>query len=424
MSESSSLFKFWRSALFVFQGQVIAQLIPVLSYVVIAKTISAESFGVFAIWLGVAKTYCVFATLRLENALVIEPDGEIRDKGLVLIILTALLMSMPLSLVTLILYHVVPQSLSALSPTSWLLLGPFAFFFACDVSLQTWAAADGRYRDLNRIRLAQAGLIALFQIAFVLVFRNSEGLIMGTCLGCLSALLVSYFIWPIKSSPKNKLQSELVGFWRRHKNFPKYALPAGAVSSLVAQLPVLIVGGRFGMEAGGQLALTLKMMAAPVGLLGNAVRDVFKRNAANDIATLGNCAALYKSTFAMLSLGGVAFVIIAILLAETLFVLVFGEERRQAGVFAAWLSPTFALGFVASPLSYLIFIVNRQGIDLMWQSGLLAIIFSALTFPSTLMSALWTYALGYSLMYVIYLFITYRLSLSGGKGVSVGSAHE
>jgi O-antigen/teichoic acid export membrane protein len=103
---------------------------------------------------------------------------------------------------------------------------------------------------------------------------------------------------------------------------------------------------------------------------------------------------------------------------------VFGEEWRQAGVFAAWLSPTFALGFVASPLSYLIFIVNRQGIDLMWQSGLLAIIFSALTFPSTLMSALWTYALGYSLMYVIYLFITYRLSLSGGKGVSVGSAHE
>jgi O-antigen/teichoic acid export membrane protein len=192
-----------------------------------------------------------------------------------------------------------------------------------------------------------------------------------------------------------------------------YSLPADSVSSFVAQLPVLIVGGRFGLDVAGQLAMTLKMMAAPVGLLGRAVQDVFKRRAAIDFARLGNCAELYKKMFAVLLPGGILFIVITVGIGEELFVLVFGEEWRQAGEYAVWLSPNFALGFIVSPLSYIVYIVNRQYVDLMWQITLLMTILLALLTPDNTMGALLAYSCAYSLMYLAYIVITYRLSLGG-----------
>ena len=72
----------------------------------------------------------------------------------------------------------------------------------------------------------------------------------------------------------------LTAFWSRHRRFPQYSLPADAVNTAAVQLPVMVVAGRFGAEAAGLLAMTLKTLGAPIGLLGKSVLDVFKRYAA------------------------------------------------------------------------------------------------------------------------------------------------
>ena len=406
--------QFWQNILSVFNGQALSQLIPLLSYIIIARLIDAEIFGIFAVWLGVAKLYSVMITLRLELALVNEPDGYERDKSVVLVILTAILMSFLFIITTTVLYFYVPESLSTLPLLSWFLLGPFALLLACDVILQTWAAADGRYGDLNKIRLLQASLISILQLALVYLFQDVRWLMIGACLGSFLALFVSNLIWPLRGFFGTQVWTELKAFWLKRKRFPMYSLPADSASSLIAQLPVLIVGSRFGLDTAGQLALTLKIMSAPVGLLGRAIQDVFKRYAAIDFATLGNCEALYKKMFMVLLPGGVLFIAATVGIGEQMFVLVFGEEWRQAGQYAVWLSPALALGFVVSPLSYIVYIVNRQNVDLIWQITLLVTVLLALLTPVDVMEVLFAYTLGYSLMYVAYIVITYRLSLGDG----------
>ena len=403
--------QFWQSILFVFQGAVLAQLIPLLSYIIIAKLVSAENFGIFSVWLGVAKLYSVLVTLRLENALVIEADGLERDRSVLLVILTAGLLSLLFILVTAGMYFIAPESLSSMPNLAWMLLVPSAFFFACDASLQSWAAADGRYGDLNKIRVLQTSLIAALQIILVYFFRDSKSLIVGSCLGSFFAILVANYICPVRGLSGINILFELKKFWLKYKRFPIYSLPADGVSNFVSQLPVLIIGSRFGLDVAGQLALTLKMMAAPVGLLGRAVQDVFKRHAAIDFAKLGNCAALYKKMSMVLFLGGVLFLSITFGIGEEMFALVFGEEWRQAGKYAVLLSPVYALGFIVSPLSYIVYIVNRQYVDLMWQIALLLTVLLALLSPESVLQALLAYSLGYSLMYMVYMVITYRLSL-------------
>ena len=74
MTPKFNFYSFWKSILYVFQGQVFAQLIPLISYVVIARLIDAKFFGLFAIWFGVAKILSIMSTLRLETSLVNEPD--------------------------------------------------------------------------------------------------------------------------------------------------------------------------------------------------------------------------------------------------------------------------------------------------------------------------------------------------------------
>ena len=82
---------------------------------------------------------------------------------------------------------------------------------------------------------------------------------------------------------------------------------------------------------------------------------------------------------------------------------------------AAWLLPLFALRFVASPLSYMFFIAGRQRLDLMWQFALLAMTVTTLTVGVQYSTTLQLYSAGYSLLYLLYLWMSFRLSCGRSK---------
>ena len=54
---------------------------------------------------------------------------------------------------------------------------------------------------------------------------------------------------------------------------------------------------------------------------------------------------------------------------------------------------------------------GKQHVDLAWQCALLATTLATLWLPATFGTALGAYSLGYSLLYVVYLGLSYRYSL-------------
>src|SRR3546814_4688694 len=72
-----------------------------------------------------------------------------------------------------------------------------------------------------------------------------------------------------------------------------------------------------------------------------------------------------------------------LLFGETAFVLVLGEKWRMAGIIAMWMLPLYSLRFIASPLSYTFYIVDKQHVDLAWQVGLLVMTVATLNITST-----------------------------------------
>jgi len=84
---------FWASVASVLTGTAIAQAIPVVGSLVIARQYIPTEFGVFAVWLGVVSVLAVILTGRFETSLAIESDGEPRRLAVFSIFVTILLTS-------------------------------------------------------------------------------------------------------------------------------------------------------------------------------------------------------------------------------------------------------------------------------------------------------------------------------------------
>ncbi len=162
--------------------------------------------------------------------------------------------------------------------------------------------------------------------------------------------------------------------------------------------------------AAGLFALTQRVLSAPVALLAASVLEVFKRQSVIDFQAQGNCRDTYRYTFKVLVMLGLGPSLVLLLFSPQLFAWVFGENWRPAGELAQILAPLYFLNFIASPLSYVFFVAGKQKIDLVWQVALFCMTLCAFGGPATLQQSVTWYATGYSLLYVVYLFMSWQYS--------------
>jgi O-antigen/teichoic acid export membrane protein len=292
----------------------------------------------------------------------------------------------------------------------------FPAFVALAVSQiwQAWAAAEGLFRALSSMRIVQAASITGLQIGAGLLAPSALTLALAHVVGVTAGVAMMMHFLPPRSLPGSPLPV-IRAFWSRYRKFPIFSLPADTINTAAAQLPLLIVAGRFGAEAAGFVALAFRTLGAPISLMGTAVLDVFKRRASTAWRERGDSREEYLQTFRVLAAGSVLAALVFFFSGEELFVIAFSERWRGAGQAAVLLLPLFVLRFVASPLSYMFYIAEKQQIDLIWQVCLLATTAASLALPAEYDAALLAYALGYSLLYVVYLILSYSFSIGNRR---------
>ncbi|WP_405120532.1 lipopolysaccharide biosynthesis protein [Pseudomonas leptonychotis] len=402
---------YWRSVVSVLTGSALAQMIPIIGSLIIARLYAPAEFGVFSAWLGIVLLLGVVLTCRFEMALAIEPDGEPRRLAVVSTLTTTGLVACVAGVLLVIGVAVVPGVIDAYPMVLIVVLVPAALAVAAAQTWQSWAAAEGSYRQLSIMRISQAAAVTLIQVAVGVYQASAGALAIAYLLGVIVGMCFSAYLMPVGKFPPGQAIMTIRSFWKRQRRFPILSLPADAINTAAAQLPLLIVASRFGAEVAGLLAMTMRILGAPIGLLGKSVLDVFKRHAATSFRERGECRSDYLRTFNVLALGSVVFCTVMLFASEPLFALAFGEVWRGAGTIAVWLLPLFALRFIASPLSYMVYIAGKQHVDLFWQVALLCMTIASLTLFTDHKHALLVYSAGYSLLYVIYLVMSYRFSL-------------
>lgn len=405
---SSGRRDYWRAVALVFSGTAVAQLIPLLGSLVIARLFLPAEFGVFMAWLGISALAGVFVTGRFEMALALEPDGAPRAEAASATFITATLLLTLITIVGAVAWPFVAHRFPAIpAPLLWLYVPAVAALASAQI-WQAWAAAEGRFKALSMMRITQAATITSFQITAGFLAPSAVNLALAHVAGVIAGVIMIAWRLPLQRLPEGR--KTLFRFWSRYRRFPIYSLPADTVNTAAAQLPLTILASRFGADVAGFVALAFRTLGAPISLMGSAVLDVFKRRASESWRETGSCRGPFLETFLVLAAGSLTATLIFWFAGEELFVFAFGPEWREAGKAAVILLPLFALRFVASPLSYTFYIAEKQHVDLVWQICLLAMTLTTLMKVTGYEQTLMAYALGYGSLYIVYVFLTYRFS--------------
>lgn len=399
---------YWRAVALVFSGTAVAQMIPLLGSLVIARIFIPAEFGVFMAWLGMASLVGVFVTGRFEMALALEDDGAPRAQAATATMVTTGLLLVIVMLLGALAWPFIAPRFATIPAVLLILFFPAAAAFAAVQVWQAWAAAEGRFRALSVMRISQAAGITALQIAAGLLAPHAVSLAIAHVAGVIAGLAVIAVQLPLPKLENGR--AALFRFWSRYRRFPIYALPADTVNTAAAQLPLTILASRFGPDVTGYVAIAFRTLGAPIALLGSAVLDVFKRRASESWRNTGSCRAPFVETFLVLAAGSALATVVFWFAGEDLFVLAFGPKWHEAGRIAVILLPLFALRFVASPLSYTFYIAEKQPVDLVWQICLLVMTLATLMNFNTYQEALGAYAIGYGALYVVYLVLSYRFS--------------
>lgn len=406
------LYLYLRKVLSVFTGAAIAQAIPIVGSLLIARIYAPSAFGAFSEWLGISLVVSVFITLRLEAATGLEPEGKLRTELVFVTVLTTILAGSTVGVIALF----VVSSFSSwvhISTCQLLLLSLHSIGAALSLIWQSWTANNGDIKHLSLIRVTQAGSTTLLQIAGGYYSPTEFTLCVAQTVGVWLTVAVCWYVLPIWTAGKlnfKRICRLLCKHWSKYRRFPQFSLPADLLNSAAAQLPVVFLSHRFGPEVAGYYALAVRTMGAPISILGGSIRDVFKNGANEEYRSFGNCRIIYRRTFYILLVPSMFMVMLTIPFAEPIFRSVFGHEWIMSGTIAGWLVPLFSLRFIASPLSYTFYIAQKQHVDLIWQLSLAAVTLATLLSFATYRSTIIAYSTGYAFLYVVYIALSYRYS--------------
>lgn len=407
--------EFSKNVLTLMTGTTIAQAIPVAISPILTRIYSPDDFGSFALYVAMVMVLTTIVTGRYELAIIMPKDD---DHAIYLVLLTVVMSiaSCFVALCIVVIFHVEIVALLGNPKISyWLYLLPISILFSgIYQGLYYWLNRKSQYKQLAMTKVAQGGSVAGIQLGGGVLIVGAAGLILGNFIGQLTGII--FFCcaaWKdIFIRFKKITLSDIKKLAVRYKKFPLLQAPSTLIEASSAQLPIVLLSIFFGPMIVGFYSLSQKVVRVPISVIGISVGNVFRQQASKDYIESGDCTRIFTRTLMKMVSLSLPFFIVFIIFSPDIFGLVFGEKWRIAGEYAQILSPLFWLSFIVSPLSVMIFIAEKQGIDLVIQvllvtfsSASLAVGYYVFSSPKFALSG---FTFIYCLKYLAELFISYK----------------
>lgn len=408
---NSRLPVFWKHATTVLTGTVVAQALPLLVAPLITRLCTPADLGEFSVWLGVIAIASTIGTLRLEAAMILDHDAEAQRTCFSVVAYCSTLLAIGITFAVIIARLAdIPQA-HKMSWFALMTIGIGAWLTAYNQATIAYATSYRAFKKAAMAKVLGAGTIAIGQLLLLLIGAGGGALLAGQIAGLTIGLAAAlYFLSPPAPKISLKLNRSQRDYLKKHQSFWQFSLPAGLLNTAAGKFPLFLIGAKYGLFAAGLFALTERILTAPVSLLAASVLEVFKRQSVHEFQTLGNCTLAFRSTFKALVILGCIPALIIFAFAPDLCAWVFGEPWREAGEFARILAPLYFLNFVASPLSYVFFVAGKQKIELVWQIALFVTTITIFVAPIPLKQVLLHYTVCYSILYIVYLLLSYQFS--------------
>lgn len=392
-------------------GTAGAQLLTVLAAPLLTRLYAPEDFGLVAVYSGLLALIGVIASLRYELAIPLPADDQEAAHVVVLSLLIVLGMTALSALIFLFFGGPIATALGVprlagyfwLLPVGVLLAGAYTVF-------NYWTIRTKRFSTIADTKLRQASATLTIQLlgfkagAVALLLAQVAGRSVGGATLGKHALARPEF--------KKITSSGILKAAQRYRRFPIFTTWAGFINAAGHQLPPLMFAALFSAGAAGLYALAHRVLALPATIIGSAIGNVFLSHAA-EARREGRLGPLFAKVQDKLAQIGMPPALVLIVAGPELFALFFGMEWRQAGEFAQWLALPLFAGFVASPLSMIFSISDKQDVGLLLQFVLFATRLGMIllgTFLGDLTITVALFSVGSFVCYIIYVIVAARYS--------------
>lgn len=351
-------------------GTSLAQFLSVATAPILTRLYSPEEFGVLAAFVSLFTVLLAINSLRYELAIPIAEDNRTAARLVILVFLVVILNAIALAVIFWLFSDQIVAWLKSpeLKPFFWLLvlclLG--AGFYQ---ALTYWALRKKHFLSIAHSRLVQSISLLTVQLGLGLASAGADGLIVGYAVGQIAGnlSLVKMIVREDGSSFRDAHPSAIWETAKRYRRFPLFASWSSLLNVGGLQLPALLLTVIYGPAVAGWFALSQRIIAIPMTIIGNAVSQVYFASASqlvhDDPTALER---FFNRTASRLFLAGFLPITFIGLLGPWLFEHILGTEWRVAGEYVQVMAPMFLAQFVVSTLSQTIIILERQDIQSAW----------------------------------------------------------
>lgn len=402
-------------------GSALAQALSLAVLPLATRLYEPSDFSALAVFTSLVSITSAVAGLRLELAIPVA-DGDEEAANILALALTSSTL-VAATTASIALYFGVPLAElgehPALSAHLWLI--PIGVCVASWYNaLHYWSTRQRRFSEIAQTRIAQAVGGAGTQLGLGWFGVAPAGLMYGqVVMSGAGVIRLGLKAWREervalrKVAPRQMLQA-----LSKHSRYPRYSVLDALSNNIATQAPLVIIATAVAGADAGYLMIAMRIIAAPLGLIGGAVAQVYFARAPDELKSQTLPDFTIRTLEGLLKIGVGPIVFIGAV-APFAFSIVFGAEWRRAGELVAWMVPWAVLQFLSSPVSMVMHVTNRQ-------RGLLAVTASAVPMRlgavviATVFAVEWipeVYALSGGAFYLLCSVVFYRAA-----GVSLSSA--
>jgi O-antigen/teichoic acid export membrane protein len=329
-------------------GIAVSQALALGALPVLTRLYSPKDIGLVAALVSFGAIVLPLATLRFDMAVIL-PKKE--DEALQIIktgISSIVVVSTAALVVSLVAVHYGDSELTANAP-DW--AGPsIAAFILVNGILAFVTAYFARRGEF--LLMAKTSVMSSFFSNAAKIGVGGMGLgVGGLWLATISQGVLGVLLFLRKFPIRHflKIQKTSSTVMKRYREFPLYRMPQDVLNALTVNLPNVVVISAYGADQAGFYALAFKVASAPIDLLKNSLRTVFYKHS-SDLAD--NPKQILREVIRLtvwIAISGVLLAGIAFFTGEKIFVLLFGEEWRIAGMYSFWIAIWLACSFANAP---------------------------------------------------------------------------
>lgn len=390
-------------------GTVIAQIVSFIVTPVITRLYTPNYFGTYAVFVSITGILTIITCLRYDYAILLPEDNKeaanVFFVSVISILVTGLTSAFFLYLSAARLATLL--NIQSLSSYWWLVLLTI-ILNGLFLALRAWSARFRHFKWISTANVASSIVSAGLQLGLGLLGRaNSNSLITAYVLGTFVSTLV-IGIYVLKSDVRLLLDSfNRYEMWRlaiRYRKFPLVDTWGAFFNNLSWQLPPLLLSSFFGLSVAGYYSLAYRIVQVPMALVGSSIAQVFYQRVSEFQSDAKSVTSIVEATFHKLSVLGMFPALLATVMGPEIFLLIFGPEWREAGVYFQILGIWTLFWFISSPLSTVFIVMERQGSLLLFTSANLV----------TRFVALYTGGIYHSARFALLLFAISGVAIYGG----------